>query len=219
MKIWGLEGWKRADRGSQKNQQKKKRDLRTYPITRFPLDFEKRLESSSPLVDKSYRSTSAWPRFKEFPAICFLSMVCACMMQCKLGGPGTLSHFPHCLLPPIMCCRFYVYEGCALIACMCMQCKEARDFCLMPPPTEHAIAHRTYFCGNHDSVQENKNTKRNFVWIPQLELTNRSLGLRQCTALSSGYTCACNDLPESKKQLTMTTQPSAQRPIVLKRKS
>ena len=161
----------------------------------------------------------AWPRFKEFPAICFLSMVCACMMQCKLGGPGTLSHFPHCLLPPIMCCRFYVYEGCALIACMCMQCKEARDFCLMPPPTEHAIAHRTYFCGNHDSVQENKNAKRNFVWIPQLELTNRSLGLRQCTALSSGYTCACNDLPESKKQLTMTTQPSAQRPIVLKRKS
>ena len=99
-----------------------------------------------------------------------------------IGGPGTLSHFPQCFLPPIMCCRFYVYEGCALIACMCMQCKEARDFCLMPPPTEHAIAHRTYFCGNHDSVQENKNTKRNFVWIPQLELTNRSLGLRQCTA-------------------------------------
>ena len=77
-----------------------------------------------------------------------------------IGGPGTLSHFPQCLLPPIMCCRFYVYEGSALIACMCMQCKEAQEFCRMPPPTEHAIAHRAYFHGNRDSAQENKHAER-----------------------------------------------------------
>ncbi len=88
-----------------------------------------------------------------------------------IRGPGTLSHFPQCLLPPIMCCRFYVYEGSALIACTCMQCKGAQDFCLMPPPTEHAIAHRTYFCGNRDSVQENKNAERKHAF--RLDTTAR----------------------------------------------
>ena len=103
---------------------------------------------------KSYRSTTALPRFEELPVICFLSMVCACMMQCKLGGPGTLSHFPHCLLPPIMCCRFYVYEGCALIACMCMQCKEAQDLC---PASTHRLCDHTH----HEFLSELINLEPN----------------------------------------------------------
>jgi hypothetical protein len=66
----------------------------------------------------------------------FLHVVC--IMQCKLGGPGSLSYFPQCLLPPIMRLRVCVYEGVTLIVCMCMQCKEAQDLVLlttMPPPT------------------------------------------------------------------------------------
>ena len=139
-----------------------------------------------------------------------------------IGGPGTLSHFPQCLLPPIMCCRFYVYEGSALIARMCMRCKEAQEFCRMPPPTEHAIAHRAYFHGNRDSAQENKHAERKHAFrfnttarVDESLVGFATVHSMRCPAAIHAHAM----IPESKKQMTMTTQPSAQRPIVLKRES
>ena len=71
-----------------------------------------------------------------------------------IGGPGSLSYFPQCLLPPIMCLRFCVYMRVSpsSSACAC-NARRPRIFC----PTHHnASSHRSIVCGytHHEFLSE-----------------------------------------------------------------
>ena len=71
-----------------------------------------------------------------------------------IGGPGSLSYFPQCLLPPIMCLRFCVYMRVSPSsnACAC-NARRPRMFC----PTHHnASSHRSIVCGytHHEFLSE-----------------------------------------------------------------
>ena len=72
-------------------------------------------------------------------------MACASCNKC-IGGPGFLPYCPQCLLPPIMRLRFCVYEGFALIECMCIQCKKAHDPCTFPHLTPENNCALTHSC-------------------------------------------------------------------------